>query len=41
MFALQLESTGRGQYVCLEDELCADGERQHGKLVQLCEGSEG
>lgn len=25
----------------LEDVLGPDGERQHGKLVQLCEGSEG
>lgn len=46
MFARQLESSRRGQcvYLCvsqLEDELGADGERQRGKLVQLCEGSEG
>lgn len=25
----------------LEDEPCADRERQHGELVQLCEGSQG
>lgn len=46
MFARQLESSRRGQYVCfpvsqLEDELGADWERRRGELVQLCEGSEG
>lgn len=46
MFARQLESSSRGQYVYLcvsqlEDEPGADGERQRGKLVQLCKGSEG
>lgn len=46
MFARQLESSRRGQYVCLyvsqlEDEFGADGERQRGELVQLREGSEG
>lgn len=46
MCARQLESSSRGQYVCLyasqlEDELDADGQRQHVELVQLCEGSEG
>lgn len=46
MFARQLESSRRGQYVCLcvsqlEDEPGADGERRRGELVQLREGSEG
>lgn len=46
VFVRQLESSRRGQYVCLcvsqlEDEPGADGERRRGELVQLREGSEG